>query len=135
MYNVSITRLRVRSVLFLPLFGLHALRSATQAMGSEGIVDFSTRVEDPFTHWTKTVWKNEPAMKDFRNSGAHQVAMRLLASICSEASYARWQQDAPDAPTWEEAHKALLEQGKLSKLKNPSTFHSEGRTAPPLVRS
>ena len=133
MYNVSITRLRVRSVLFLPLFGLHAMRSATQAMKSEGIVNFDTRVEDPFTHWTKTVWKDEPSMKNFRNSGAHQVAMRLLASICSEASYARWQQETDDVPSWEEAHKAMLEKGNLSKVKNPTSFHLEGRTAPPLA--
>lgn len=133
MYNVSITRLRVRSVWFLPLFGLHAMRSATQAMKSDGIVDFDTRVEDPFTHWTKTVWKDEPAMKNFRNSGAHQIAMRILSNICSEASYTRWQQETAEVPTWDEAHKAMLEQGKLSKLKKPSMFHLEGRTAPPLA--
>ena len=132
MYNVSITRLRVRSVWFLPLFGLHAMRSAAQAMKSEGIVDFDTRVEDVFTHWTKTVWKDEPAMKNFRNSEAHQLAMRLLASICSEASYTRWQQETPDVPTWQEANKAMLETGKLSKVKNPSPFHLQGRTAHPL---
>jgi hypothetical protein len=133
MYTVSITRLRVRSIWFLPLFGLHATRSAAQAMKSEGIVDFSTRVEDPFTHWTKTVWKDEPAMKSFRNSGAHQLAMRILARICSEASYTRWQQETADIPTWDEAHSAMLENGKLSKLKNPSAFHLEGRTARPLA--
>jgi hypothetical protein len=134
MYNVSITRLRVRSIWFLPLFGLHATRSATQAMKSEGIVNFDTRVEDPFTHWTKTVWKDEPAMKSFRNSGAHQLAMRILARICSEASYVRWQQENPDVPTWEDAHKALLESGRQSKLKNPSLFHLAGNTAPPLSK-
>ncbi len=133
MYNVSITRLRVRSIWFLPLFALHAMRSATQAMKSEGIVDFDTRVENPLTHWTKTVWKDEPAMKSFRNSGAHQLAMRLLSEVCSEASYTRWQQEPPDVPSWEEAHKAMLKQGNLSKLKKPSAFHLEGRTAPPLA--
>lgn len=132
MYNVSITRLRVRSIWFLPLFALHAMRSATQAMKSEGIVNFETRVEDPFTHWTKTVWKDEPAMKSFRNSGAHQLAMRILSEICSEASYTRWQQETPEVPNWEQAHKAMLTQGKLSKLKNPSTFHLQGNTAPHL---
>ena len=133
MYNVSITRLRVRSIWFLPLFALHAMRSATQAMKSEGIVHFETRVEDPFTHWTKTVWKDEPSMKSFRNSGAHQLAMRILSEICNEASYTRWQQESPEVSTWEQAHKAMLESGKLSKLKKPATFHVEGHTAPPLA--
>ncbi|GAB4496696.1 MAG: hypothetical protein OHK003_02710 [Anaerolineales bacterium] len=133
MYNVSITRLRVRSIWFLPLFGLHAMRSATQTMKSEGIVSFDTRVEDPFTHWTKTVWKDESSMKSFRNSGAHQLAMRLLAEICSEASYTRWQQETPDIPNWDEVHKAMLEKGILSKVKKPSPMHLEGHAAPPLV--
>lgn len=130
MYNVSVTRLRVRSIWFMPLFALHAMRSTAQAMKSEGIVDFSTRVEDPFTHWTKTVWMEETDMKKFRNSGAHQLAMRILSEICSEASYTRWQQETADVPTWDEAHKAMLENGKLSKLRNPSAFHLGGRTAP-----
>ena len=133
MYNVSITRLRVRSIGFMPLFTLHAMRSAAQTMKSEGIVDFSTRVEDPFTHWTKTVWKDEPSMKSFRNSGAHQLAMRILSEICSEASYTRWQQETPDIPDWEQAHESMLKNGKLSKLKQPSTFHLEGNAAPPFI--
>lgn len=133
MYNVSVTRLRVQSIWFMPLFALHAMRSSAQAMRSEGIVHFSTRLEDPFTHWTKTVWKEESDMKRFRNSGAHQLAMRILSGICSEASYTRWQQENAEIPTWEEAHKALLENGKLSKLKKPSAFHLAGRSAPELT--
>ena len=133
MYNVSITRLRVRSLWFMPLFGLHAMRSGSQAAQAEGIVDFSTHVEDPFTHWTKTVWKQESFMKEFRNSGAHQIAMRVLSEICSEAAYTRWQQETPEVPTWEQAHKKLLESGTLSKLKKPSAFHLSGHAAPPLV--
>lgn len=133
MYNVSITRLRVRSIWFMPLFGLHAMRSGSQAAQADGIVDLSSRVEDPFTHWTRTVWKEESSMKNFRNSGAHQLAMRILAQICDEASYTRWQQETPDVPTWDDAHKAMLESGVLSKLKKPSAFHVAGNTAPPLA--
>jgi hypothetical protein len=132
MYNVSVTRLRIRSIFYMPLFALHAFRSAAQAQRSEGIQDFSTRVEAWDTHWTKTVWKGEDSMRRFRNSGAHQVAMRILSEICSEASYTRWQQDTPEPPTWEEAQQRMLAQGVLSKVKHPSAFHQSGKTAPEM---
>lgn len=132
MYTVSITRLRVRSIFYMPLFALHAMRSGGQAMRSPGIEDFATRVEAWDTHWTRTVWDEEAAMKGFRNTGAHQRAMRILAEMCSEASYARWQQETPEPPSWEEAQRRMLAQGVLSKVKHPSAFHLAGRKAPEM---
>jgi hypothetical protein len=78
------------------------------------------------------VWREEGSMKRFRNSGAHQVAMRFLSEICSEAGYVRWQQESPELPTWEEAQRRMLAQGTLSKLKHPSAFHQAGWAAPEL---
>jgi hypothetical protein len=132
MYTVSITRLRVRSVFFMPMFMLHAFRSGAQAQRAEGIQDFATRVEDWDTHWTRTVWSEEATMKRFRNSGAHQIAMRILSEICSEASYARWQQETPEPPSWEEAQRRMLAQGAPSKVKHPTAFHQAGHTAPEI---
>lgn len=132
MYTVSITRLRVRSIFYLPLFALHAFRSGAQAQRAEGLQDIATRVEAWDTHWTRTVWSEEASMKRFRNSGAHQLAMRLLSEMCSEASYTRWQQETPEPPTWDEARRHMLEHGALSKVKHPSKFHLEGRTAPAM---
>lgn len=136
MYTVSITRLRIRSIFYMPLFAIHALRSGAQAQRADGIQNIATRVETWNTHWTRTVWREEGAMKRFRNSGAHQLAMRVLAEICSEASYVRWQQETPDPPSWEEAQRHILAQGTLSKLRHPSAFHQSGRAAPeqPEVR-
>jgi hypothetical protein len=130
MYTVSITRLRVRSIFYMPLFALHAFRSGAQAQRAQGMQNFATRVEAWDTHWTRTVWNEESTMKRFRNSGAHQLAMRILAEICSEASYTRWQQETPEPPTWEQAQRRMLAQGVLSKLKHPSDFHQAGHTAP-----
>jgi hypothetical protein len=130
MYNVSITRLRVRSIFYMPLFMLHAMRTLTQAQKAPGVLGAETRFEPGNVFWTKTVWQDEAAMKQYRGSGAHQVAMRLLSELCSEAAHARWAQDAPDLPTWEEAHRRMLTEGKLSKLKHPSPLHAAGKAAP-----
>ena len=133
MYNVSITRLRVRSVFYMPLFLLHAMRTMTQAQQADGVQGVETRFEKNNVVWTKTVWCDEAAMKKYRGSGAHQVAMRLLSEICSEAAYARWSQETADLPTWEEAHRRVLTEGKLSKVKHPSPLHAAGKTAPEMM--
>lgn len=134
MYNVSITRLRVRSIFYLPLFMLHAMRTLTQAQKAEGVLGVETRFEKNNVVWTKTVWREEAAMKKYRGSGAHQVAMRLLSEMCSEAAYARWQQETPTLPTWEEAHRRVLTEGKLSRVKRPSPLHAAGKTAPETMQ-
>ncbi len=133
MYTISITRLRVRSIFYMPLFMLHALRTMTQAQKSEGALGVETRIEKNNVVWTKTAWTDETAMKKYRGSGAHQVAMRLLSEMCSEAAYARWSQETPSLPTWEEAHARILREGKLSKVKHPSPLHAAGKTAPDRI--
>ncbi len=135
MYTVSITRLRVRSIFLMPLFTYHAMRTSMQAQKSEGIVGVDTRFEKNNVVWTKTVWKEESAMKKYRSSGAHQIAMRILSEMCSEASVTRWQQEGTELPTWEEAHRRMLTEGKQSKVKHPSPLQASGKTAPDTMQT
>ncbi len=114
----------------MPLFMLHTMRTLTQAQKAPGALGVEARFEPGNVVWTKTVWTDEAAMKTYRGSGAHQIAMRLLYELCSEAAFARWMQDTPGLPTWEEAHRRILAEGKLSKLKRPSPLHAAGKTAP-----
>ena len=135
MYTVSITRLRVRSIFLMPLFTYHAMRTMTQAQKADGVTGVETRFEKNNVVWTKTIWSDETAMKKYRGSGAHQIAMRILSEMCSEASVTRWQQEDAELPTWEEAHRRILIEGKQSKVKHPSPLQSSGRTAPELMQS
>lgn len=135
MYTVSITRLRVRSIFYMPLFMLHAMRTMTQAQKADGVQGVETRFEKNNVVWTKTVWAEESAMKNYRSSGAHQVAMRILSEMCNEASVARWQQESTELPTWEEAHRRMLTEGKQSKVKHPSPLQASGKTAPDTMQS
>ncbi|MBK7454352.1 MAG: hypothetical protein IPJ46_11735 [Anaerolineales bacterium] len=135
MNNVSITRLRVRSIFYMPVFLFHAMRTMSQAQKSEGVLGVETRFEKNNVVWTKTVWKDEGSMRKYRGSGAHQIAMRMLSELCNEASVARWQQVDVVLPTWEEAHRRMLSEGKLSKVKHPSPLHESGRTAPEMMQA
>ena len=135
MYTVSITRLRVRSIFLMPLFTYHTMRTSMQVQKAEGVLGAETRFEKNNVVWTKTIWSDETAMKKYRGSGAHQIAMRILSEMCSEASVTRWQQEDAELPTWEEAHRRILIEGKQSKVKHPSPLQSSGRTAPELMQS
>jgi len=135
MYTVSITRLRVRSIFLMPLFTIHAMRTSAQAQKADGILGVETRFEKNNVVWTKTIWTEESAMKKYRGSGAHQIAMRILSEMCSEASVTRWQQESTELPTWEEAHRRILTEGKQSKVKHPSPLQASGKTAPDTMQS
>ena len=75
---VSITRLRVRSWIYLPGFFFYALRSGTQAKSAEGNLSVTVLREAQLTFWTRTLWTSEAAMKVFMIAGAHGKAMRRL---------------------------------------------------------
>jgi hypothetical protein len=116
------------------LFLLHAFRSGSQVRKADGLIAFDTRAEGERVFWTRTVWTDEAAMKRYRGSGAHQLAMRLLSRICDEAASTRWTQDSPQPPAWGEVHRRLLADGQLSRVKYPSPMHLAGQTAPDLAQ-
>ena len=76
------------------------------------------------TFWTMTLWKDEADMRAYRNIGAHKKAMPKLQHWCNEASLVHWQQDSEEFPTWFDAHQRLMKEGRLSKVKYPSSQHS-----------
>ena len=59
---VSITRLRLRSIRFLPLFVWDAFRSLRQARVSDGCLAADTRAQRGFVFWTRTLWREAAAM-------------------------------------------------------------------------
>jgi hypothetical protein len=120
---VSITRLRVRSWRFLPMFFFHVLRSTRQAARSEG--NLATRLlrDRRSTFWTATLWTSEVEMKHFMLAGAHGRAMRKLIHWCDEAALVHWTQEDATLPSWPEAHARLQSEGRRSKVNHPSPTH------------
>jgi len=120
---VSITRLRLRSWRFLPMFAWYVLRSSREAGRAEGNLDVKLLREPLNTFWTSTLWESEAAMKTFMLAGAHGKAMRKLAHWCDEAAVVHWTQDNRELPTWSEAHRRLQDDGRRSKINHPSAAH------------
>ena len=86
----SVTRLRVRGILYLPAFLWYTFRSQRQVIRAPGFAGGRLLVDAHWTFWTLTVWESEKAMKAFRGSGAHSQVMPRLPKWCDEAAYAHW---------------------------------------------
>src|SRR5579872_5991840 len=67
----SITRLRVRSIRYMPEFLFRALAIVRQARRSDGCLGADIRREVQLTFWTRTLWRDEQSMRAFMTTGAH----------------------------------------------------------------
>jgi hypothetical protein len=117
---VSITRLRVRSWRYLPAFLLQSFRSAYQAKHAAASLAVTILRDANQVFWTCTMWIDEAAMRAFMRSGAHRRVMPHLAKWCDEAALAHWTQNAPEPPSWHEAHQRLRQGGRRSRVNHPS---------------
>ena len=97
----AITRLRLRRLYLLPLLLLGAFRSRRQALASDGCLAADVRMIGAHVFWTRSLWRDAGAMREFMRGGAHRTVMPRLIDWCDEASLADWEHDA--LPKWGEA--------------------------------
>jgi hypothetical protein len=120
MVFISITRLKVKSIFYLPQFLRVNEASANQLIKTKGFLAGKELVDARLTFWTLTMWESDVEMKSFRNSIPHRKAMQKLPHWCSDASYFHWTQNEAILPSLKEASEKLLKQGNLTKVRNPS---------------
>jgi heme-degrading monooxygenase HmoA len=120
---VSVTRLRVRSLFYLPQFIVQALKSSRQAQRSPGFLGGRLLREARNAFWTLTVWQDATAMDAYRTQGSHRSVMPKLLDWCDEASVVHWTQETPELPAWNEAYQRMAQEGRPSKVLHPSAAH------------
>ena len=128
---VSVTRLRVRSWAYFPQFALQSLKSARQAQRSAGFLGGRLLRNPKNAFWTMTAWKDETAMNSFRGAGAHGGVMRKLLDWCDEAAVVHWDQQTSEQPSWPEAHRRMVKEGRRSKVNHPSPAQTSNRIPAP----
>lgn len=121
---ISITRLRIRSIRFMPRFALHTSRSFRQASKAPGFQDGAVLADRRWTFWTMTAWDDRASMRRYMTTGSHRTAMPLLMQWCDEASFVHWDQPDHALPSWSEADRQMRENGRVSKVNNPSPNHA-----------
>lgn len=121
---ISVTRLRVRSIRFLPFFLLYALRSMRQARRSFGFQSGSLLGDHNWAFRTMTAWDSQESMRGFMTTGSHRAAMPALLDWCDEASVVHWEQPEAALPSWTEADQRMRASGRASKVGKPSPQHA-----------
>ena len=120
---ISVTRLRVRSVIYLPAFLWNTFFANRQVVRSPGFLGGRLLSDLHHTYWTLTAWETEKSMKAFRGSGSHARVMPRLAKWCDEGAYAHWSSAEASVPAWPEAYEHLKADGRLSRVEHPSRDH------------
>jgi len=128
---VSATRLRLRSGRYLIPFIIYSSLSSRQARRSRGNLGLKLLRDANQTFWTLTVWQDEEAIRSFMLAGSHRRAMHKLLDWCDEASVAHWKQETSKLPGWDQAHRKIVEQGRPSKVRFPSSDHIARRIPEP----
>ena len=127
---VSVTRLRVRSLRYMPGFLWYTYQSRRQLARSPGFLGGLLANAPGRTFWTTTAWTDEASMKQFRDASWHKKAMPRLLDYCEEASLARWTQDSADLPSAATMLERLRTTGRVSKVRHPTPGHAAGQTVP-----
>ena len=137
---ISVTRLRLRSARFLPLFVLDMLRTRRQISAASGFRGGSLLNDRDRTFWSLTAWDSRASMRSYMTGGAHRKAMPHLLSWCDEASVVNWEQADDTLPAWKEAERRMRADGRASKVDQPSPNHAglsfrepRTRTAAPIA--
>jgi hypothetical protein len=130
----AVTRLRVRSVRYLPPFIWETFLSQRQVLRASGFHGGGLLLDVHRTFWTLTVWESERAMKAFRGTAPHAKVMPRLVEWCDEASYAHWTPAGDSVPSWPEAYERLVAEGRLSRVAHPSPAHDGRQFAKPRLR-
>ncbi len=130
---VSVTRLRVRSPEFIDPFSVAVTDVYGQASTAPGNLALDLLAEANDTFWTRTVWTDRAAVRAYMTTGAHGEVMPRLRDWCDEAHVAHWEQDSTDLPTWEEAHRRIVTEGRTSAVAHPSPDHAPRTVAPPVT--
>lgn len=124
MIFVSLTRLRIRSFRFVPLFLIHVFRSMRQVKKAPGFQHGELLTDRSWTFWTMTAWDSHESMRQFMTTGSHKNAMPHLLHWCDEAAVAHWEQQETSLPSWTEADKRMRTDGRVSKVLKPSPQHA-----------
>lgn len=131
MVFISVTRLRLRSPLYFPIFLWKVWLTTRQLVNTPGFLGGKLLRDANRTFWTMTAWEEQAAMKIYRNSGAHRSVMPNIQDWCDEASVVHWQQEDSNLPDWQEAHRRMVADGFLTKLFQPSPTHLKRDIAEP----
>lgn len=135
---ISITRLKLRSFFYLPLFFYNAARSVNQIRNAKGLISGKTLVANwGLVHLTVTLWQDPEHMQKFMTTGAHLEAMKKgtkwcdeMVTVSGEISPSESSSSASELPDLVECEKQLENFGRFVPLKYASQNQNLKKVGP-----
>lgn len=102
---IVVTELHVKNCWkFLP-FIRHSIRSLTQAKNAAGCLHAVASGKGWRIGYTITAWRDKESMLQFRNTGAHKLAMKDMHRLATRYKTLVYESDA--LPGWQQAKEKL----------------------------
>ena len=107
------------------------LRTRQQVRNATGFQNGSLLADRAWTFWTMTAWDSQASMRKYMTTAPYKPAMGHLMDWCDEASVVHWEQPEESLPSWTEAERRMRQDGRPSKVRNPSPHHATLRFRAP----
>ena len=101
------TELHVRSFWRFFEFAINSAQSLKQAKKSAGCIYAALNNKGWRIGFTLTAWEDKEAMLQFRNTGAHKIAMLKIRKLSHQYKTLQWESEV--MPGWQEAKARLAE--------------------------
>ena len=122
---LSMTRLKLKSVIYLLPFGIQNEQVIRQIRTSHGFLKGKELAALDLSMWTATLWDSQESIKAFYFSSFHKDAMKNISVWASEAVTARREIDSfQELPSWEEIRNELMKAGHFTPLQDTSSAHN-----------
>ncbi len=134
MFYVSVTRLKLKSFVYLLPFLFHTEQIVKQIRVSENFLQGQLMATHNLSMWTMTLWASEESVREFYLSGSHQLVMGKISEWTSEAVHINHPTNLDQLPPWTEVTQLLANQGHFVHLTHPSENHLKRFIPQPNLR-
>lgn len=117
---VGATRLKLRNILWVPIFNYESMLCIIAAGLSKGYISGRTRRDGLLLYSTVSLWQTKKDLDRFRNTSVHRLSARHSLEYTCELTTHSWLQHGLTIPSWEEIYAKLFAEGKAIRLKHPS---------------
>jgi hypothetical protein len=120
MFYLSMTRLRLKSPLYLLPFFIQNEKIVSQLRASQGFVKGKVLAAPNLSMWTVTLWASDQDIKAFHLNGEHGETIEKIDEWSSDSARCHKLTESNELPSWENVRLQLIKSGRFRDLKEPS---------------
>ena len=120
MFYLSMTRLRLKSPLYLIPFFVQNEKILSQLRTSQGFIKGKVLAAPNLSMWTVTLWSSEEDLRAFYLNGEHGETIEKIDQWSSDSVGCHQSTESDEIPSWENVRLQLIKSGRFRDLKEPS---------------